>query len=57
MCTGKLVVSSLVRVAMPLRPLQMPSHAEPTVLPSGDTMPSPVTTTLRFVKLRPPGFV
>jgi hypothetical protein len=25
------------------------------VLPSGHTMPSPVTTTLRLVKLRPPG--
>jgi len=55
MRTGNALVSSLVRGPMPLRPLQMPSQAVATVLPSGETMPSPVTTTLRFVKLRPPG--
>jgi len=43
-------------VTMPLRPLQTLSQAVSTVLPSGETMPSPVTTTLRFVKLRSPGW-
>jgi len=56
MRTGNALVSILVNVTMPLRPLQMPSQADAIVLPSGDTMPSPVTTTLRFVKLRPPGW-
>ena len=38
-------------VRIPLRPLTMPSHAVATVLPIGETMPSPVMTTLRLVKL------
>src|SRR5512139_1908684 len=55
MCTGKALVSSFLSVAMPLRPLRIPSQTDATELPSGETMPSPVTTTLRFVKLRPLG--
>src|SRR5512141_2934488 len=39
----------------PLRPLTMPSQAVSTALPSGETMPSPVTTTLRLDKLTPLG--
>jgi hypothetical protein len=34
----------------PLRPFTMPSQALATVLPMGDTMPKPVTTTLRLDK-------
>ena len=35
----------------PLRPFTMPSQAVATVLPTGETMPKPVTTTLRLDKL------
>src|SRR4051812_40618040 len=53
MRTGNALTSSLVIGRMPLRPLTMPSQADATVLPSGDTMPKPVTTTLRLDKLSP----
>src|SRR5512143_863405 len=56
MRAGNALTSSLVIGPMPLRPLTMPSQADATVLPRGDTMPRPVTTTLRLDKLEPPGF-
>ena len=53
MRTGKALRSILSMWPMPLRPLTMPSQAVATVLPSGETMPKPVTTTLRLDKLPP----
>ena len=55
MRAGNALTSSLVIGPMPLRPLTMPSQADATVLPTGETMPKPVTTTLRLDKLSPPG--
>ncbi len=53
MRTGKALTSITVMGPTPLRPLTMPSQAVATVLPRGETMPRPVTTTLRLDKLSP----
>jgi hypothetical protein len=37
--------------AMPLLPLRIASHAEGTVLPTGEMIPRPVTTTRRLLTL------
>src|SRR5918994_2595020 len=49
MRTGKAETSKRVMGPMPLRPLRIASHAAGTVLPTGETMPSPVTTTRRLL--------
>jgi hypothetical protein len=54
---GNADTSSFVIVRIPLRPLQMLSHADATVLPTGETIPNPVMTTLRFSKLESPARV
>jgi hypothetical protein len=46
----KRLTSKRVMGAMPLRPARMFVQAAATVLPTGDTMPRPVTTTRRLVK-------
>jgi hypothetical protein len=48
--TGKEEVSKRVISPMPERPLVMASQYSDTVLPTGETTPRPVTTTLRRVK-------
>src|SRR3979409_2567826 len=47
--TGKAVTSNLVIGPMPLLPLTMVSQADFTVLPTGEMMPRPVTTTRRLL--------
>src|SRR5690348_1220770 len=47
--TGKADTSKRVTGPMPLSPRRMASHADWTVLPTGDTTPSPVTTTRRLL--------
>src|SRR5580704_9448593 len=47
--TGKLETSKRVTGPMPLCPRKMASHADWTVLPTGDTTPRPVTTTRRLL--------
>src|SRR6185437_4201193 len=49
MRTGNFETSKRVTGPMPLRPLRMASHAAATVLPTGETMPRPVTTTRRLL--------
>src|SRR3984893_16167646 len=48
-CVGKLAVSKRVTAAMPLRPDRIESHALATSLPTGETIPRPVTTTRRLL--------
>src|SRR6516164_6297722 len=48
---GKAETSKRVTGPMPLSPRRMASHAETTVLPTGDTTPRPVTTTRRLLML------
>src|ERR1700683_3637511 len=48
-CVGKLLVSKRVIGAMPLRPATIDAHAAETSLPTGDTIPRPVTTTRRLL--------
>jgi len=43
------VVSNRLMSPMPLSPRSTVSHAEATVLPTGETMPRPVTTTRRLL--------
>src|SRR6185312_4340648 len=45
---GKVLASKCVTGPMPLLPARMLPHAVATSLPTGDTSPSPVTTTRRF---------
>src|SRR5579863_8195314 len=47
--TGNADTSKRVTGAMPLSPRSTASHADWTVLPTGDTIPSPVTTTRRLL--------
>src|SRR5258707_11716434 len=47
--TGKADTSNLVMGPMPLWPLTMASQADLTVLPTGEMMPRPVTTTRRLL--------
>src|SRR6202048_5364746 len=47
--TGKADTSNLVIGPMPLSPLTMVSQADFTVLPTGEMMPRPVTTTRRLL--------
>src|ERR1700683_595201 len=47
--TGNADTSKRVIGAMPLTPRSTASHADFTVLPTGDTTPSPVTTTRRLL--------
>src|SRR5688572_10917843 len=49
----KRLASKRVIGPIPPRPCTMLSHALATVLPTGETMPSPVTTTRRLVKEQP----
>src|SRR6516162_8229630 len=46
---GKAETSKRVTGAMPLSPRRMASHADWTVLPTGDTRPRPVMTTRRLL--------
>src|SRR5215469_15033262 len=48
---GKADTSKRVTGPMPLSPRRMASHADWTVLPTGDTTPRPVTTTRRLLML------
>src|SRR5215470_11614106 len=48
---GKAETSKRVTGPMPLSPRRMASHADWTVLPTGDTTPRPVTTTRRLLML------
>src|SRR5215471_7963309 len=47
--TGKADTSKRVTGPMPLSPRRIASHADRTVLPTGDTTPRPVTTTRRLL--------
>src|SRR6202022_547042 len=47
--TGKADTSNLVIGPIPLWPLTMASQADLTVLPTGEMMPRPVTTTRRLL--------
>src|SRR5690242_9044962 len=47
--TGKADTSKRVMGPIPLCPLRMASHADTTVLPTGETIPRPVTTTRRLL--------
>src|SRR5215467_424049 len=47
--TGKAETSKRVIGPMPLCPRRMASQAETTVLPTGETIPRPVTTTRRLL--------
>src|SRR5882724_2954482 len=47
--TGKAETSNLVMGPMPLSPRTMASQADLTVLPTGEMMPRPVTTTRRLL--------
>src|SRR5579872_1048148 len=47
--TGKADTSNLVMGPIPLRPFTMASQAVFTVLPTGETIPRPVTTTRRLL--------
>src|SRR5450432_3062600 len=48
MRVGSSVASNFVMGPTPLTPFSRLSHALARPIPTGDTMPSPVTTTLRF---------
>ena len=50
MVQGKPVVSKRVMGPMPLRPASAADQLPATLLPSGDNMPRPVTTTRRLLK-------
>src|SRR5580704_13352324 len=52
---GNADTSKRVIGPMPLSPRSTVSHAEATVLPTGDTMPRPVTTTRRLLTRDPYG--
>src|ERR1700740_3535087 len=47
--TGKAETSNFVIGPMPLSPRRIASHADLTVLPTGEMMPRPVTTTRRLL--------
>src|SRR5262245_18594066 len=51
--TGKLDTSKRVTGPMPLSPRRMASHADWTVLPTGETIPRPVMTTRRLLTRYP----
>src|SRR5690606_15446500 len=53
---GNSLVSKRVIGAMPLTPLTTLAQADSTVLPTGETMPRPVTTTRRLLKAAPCGY-
>jgi hypothetical protein len=47
--TGKFFTSKRLMGPMPLCPFVTASHAEARVLPTGEMMPNPVTTTRRLL--------
>src|SRR6204780_5285672 len=49
-CVGKLVASNRATGPMPLRLARIDAHADAMSLPMGETIPRPVTTTLRLLK-------
>src|SRR5579862_4120669 len=57
MRTGNAETSKRVTGPMPLSPRSTASHADATVLPTGDTTPRPVTTTRRLLTTSPNGLV
>src|SRR6202167_1796697 len=54
-CVGKLGASNRATGPMPLRPARIDAHADEMSLPTGETIPRPVTTTLRLPKLASSG--
>src|SRR5580698_4817794 len=52
---GKLAASNRTTGPMPLRPARIDAHADAMSLPTGETIPRPVTTTLRLLKLASSG--
>src|SRR5438105_5806608 len=50
-CVGKPLASKRVMPVMPERPATIALHASLSPMPTGETMPKPVTTTLRLLTL------